>query len=73
MTYIEYFKLQAKNLFKDYKTKAPYFDNAIDDYLYEYNPKFFDIEEIIMAYDLDQENFSLMSAQHIIALNCRLQ
>ena len=68
MTYIEYFKLQAKNLFKDYKTKSPYFDNAIDDYSYEYNPKYFNIEEIIMAYDLDEDNFSLMNAQHIIAI-----
>ncbi|MDX1902273.1 MAG: hypothetical protein SFW66_09810 [Gammaproteobacteria bacterium] len=68
MTHIEYFKLQAKNLFKDYKTKSPYFDNVIDDYLYEYNPKYFDIEEIIMAYDLDEDDFTLMNAQHIIAL-----
>jgi hypothetical protein len=67
MTHIKYFKLQAKNLFKDYKTKSPHFDNAIDDYLYEYNPKYFDIEEIILAYDLDEDDFTLMNAQHIIA------
>ena len=68
MTHIEYFKLQAKNLFKDYKTKSPYFDNTIDDYLYEYTPKYFDIDGIVVAYDLDEENFSLMNAQHIISL-----
>lgn len=68
MTHIEYFKLQAKNLFKDYKTKTPKFDAAINDFLLEYNPKYFDIEEIILAYDLDEDNFSLMNAQHIIAL-----
>jgi len=28
----------------------------------------FDIEEIILAYDLDEDEFSLMNAQHIIAL-----
>jgi hypothetical protein len=68
MTHIEYFKLQAKNLFKDYKTKKPHFDVAIDDFLYEYNPKYFDIDGIIVAYDLDEDNFSLMNAQHIISL-----
>ena len=68
MTHIEFFKLQAKNLFRDYKTKTQYFDKAIDDYLYQYNPKYFDIEEIIMAYDLDEDEFSLMNAQHVIAL-----
>lgn len=68
MTHLEYFKLQAKNLFKDYKTKIPYFDEVISDYLYEYNPQYFDIEDIIMSYDVDEENFSLMKAQHIIAL-----
>lgn len=68
MTHIEYFKLQAKNLFRDYKTKTQYFDKAIDSYLHKYNPKYFDIEEIILAYDLDEDDFSLMKAQHIIAL-----
>lgn len=62
MTHIEYFKLQAKNLFKDYKTKTKPFD------LYEYNPKYFDINGIVVDYDLDEDNFSLMNAQHIISL-----
>lgn len=68
MTHIEYFKFQAKNLFKDYKTKTSYLDEVIDDYIYKYNPKYFDINEIIMVYDVDEENFSLMKAQHIISL-----
>jgi hypothetical protein len=67
MTHIEYFKLQAKNLFRDYKTKTQYFDTAIGDYLYRYNSKYFDIEEIILAYDLDEDDFTLMNAQHVIA------
>ena len=62
MTHIEYFKLQAKNLFKDYKTKTKPFD------IYEYNPKYFDVDGIVVAYDLDEDNFSLMNAQHIISL-----
>lgn len=68
MTHIEYFKLQAKKLLKDYKTKTPCFDKTIEDYLYGYNPKYFDIDEVIIAYDVDEDNFSLMKAQHIIAI-----
>ena len=64
MTHIEYFKLQAKNLLKDYKTKIP----STDDYLYEYAPTYFDIDAIILTYDVDEDDFSLMKAQHIIAL-----
>lgn len=62
MTHIEYFKLQAKNLFKDFKTKTKPFD------LYEYNPQYFDIDRIVVDYDFDEDNFSLMNAQHIISL-----
>ncbi|AWI58435.1 hypothetical protein [Sinorhizobium fredii] len=68
MTPIEYLKLQAKNLFRDFKTKTPVFDEVLGDYLYEYNPKYFDIDRIVVEHDLDEEDFSLMNAQHIIAL-----
>jgi len=66
MTHIEYFKCQAKNLFKDYKTQSPCDDDELIDY--KYDPKFFDIDGIIVDYDLDEENLSLMKLQHIIAL-----
>lgn len=52
MTHLEYFKLQAKNLFKDFKAKTS---------------KYFDVDEILLAYDWDEQNFSLMKAQHTIA------
>lgn len=68
MTHIEYFKLQAKNLIKDFKTKTTQFDEVIGDYLNEYQPKYFDIDGIILFYEIDEDNFSLMKAQHIIAL-----
>lgn len=68
MTHIEYFKFQAKNLLKDFKTKTPQFDEAISNYFNEYQPQYFDIDEIILSYDIDEDNFSLMKAQHIIAL-----
>lgn len=67
MTHTEFFKLQAKNLFRDYQTKTKVFDQAIGDYLYEYSPKYFDIDSILLYYDFDEEDFSLMKAQHIIA------
>jgi len=66
MTHIEYFKLQAKNLFRDYKTQTSYIEDG--DTYYKYAPKFFDIDGIIVDYDLDEENLSLMKLQHIIAL-----
>lgn len=64
MNPIAYFKLQAKNLLRDYKTKKP--SNAADGYC-EYDPEYFDIDGIFLDYDWDEENFSLMKAQHLIA------
>jgi hypothetical protein len=68
MTPIDYFKLQAKNLFRDYKTKAPYIDEADGNSYYKYDPKYFDVDAILIDYGWDEEGFSLMNAQHIIAL-----
>lgn len=67
LEYIEYFKIQVNNLIEDYKTQTPYFDDVIGDYLYQYNPKHFDIEEIIMSFDVDEKNFNLTESQDIIA------
>ncbi len=67
MNTIDYFKLQAKNLHRDFKTKKPVFDEKIGDFLFEYEPKNFDIDAIVCDFDLDEDNFSLMNAQHIIA------
>ena len=64
---IDYFKLQAKNLHKDYKTQTPYFDTALSRHLYKYNPKYFDINRLIIDDEIDENNFTLMKAQHIIA------
>jgi hypothetical protein len=68
MKTIDYFKLQAKNLHRDFKTKTPsFFDKGIYDFIYEYTPKYFDINGIVCDFDLDEDNFSLMNAQHVIA------
>jgi len=66
MTPIDYFKLQAKNLFKDYQTKTPYIEDGFS--YFNYSPKHFDIDRIFVEYDWDEENFSLMKAQHLFAL-----
>lgn len=69
---IEYFKLQAKNLFRDYKTQTSYNDADGDSY-YDYNPKYFDIDTIFMEYHgffdegWDEGNLSLMKVQHLFA------
>ena len=67
MNTIDYFKLQAKNLHRDFKTKTPVFDKMINDFLYQYTPKYFYIDAIVLDFNIDEENFSLMNAQHVIA------
>lgn len=67
MEHIEYFKLQAKNLLKDYKTR--FFNEESN--LYDYKPKYFDIGKLFIDFGFpdNKEDFSftLMNAQHIIA------
>lgn len=69
MNYITYFKSQAKKFYKDFQTQ--YIPE--NDEFYSYKPKFWaDIDEIILSFDIDEDNFSLMKAQHIIALLANL-
>ena len=70
MKHIPYFKLQAKNLFRDYKTKTPYVDDVFVFSSYNYSPKYYDIDRILVDYDYDENEFTLMKAQHLIALMC---
>lgn len=66
MSNIEYFKLQANNLFEDWKTKFPVKDDDL--VIYQYNPKYFDMDEIVCTFDIDEDNFNLIEAQDIIAI-----
>ncbi len=68
MTPIDYFKLQAKNLFRDYKTQTSYVDEIAGNTYYKYEPKYFDIERIFIEYDWNEVDFTLMKAQHLISL-----
>lgn len=67
MKTIEYFKLQAKNLNKDFKTQKTYFDPTYGYDLYVYAPKFFDVDALALDFNIDEDNFTLMNAQHYIA------
>jgi hypothetical protein len=64
---IDYFRLQAKNLHRDFKTQTPLVDKTTSDYHYAYSPKYFQVYDIILDFGVDEENFTLMNAQHIIA------
>lgn len=67
MTPIAYFKLQAKNLHSDIKTQ--FFSDEKG--LLDYKPRFFDVNGIILDYDLDEKDQkfkTLGKAQWIIAL-----
>ena len=66
MNHNDFFKLQAKNLHRDYKTQKTVLNENGESYL-EYEPKFFDIDAIFEDYEIDNEDFSLMSAQHLVA------
>lgn len=67
MKTVEYFKLQAKNLHKDFKTQESYFDDECGSDLLRYAPKFFDVDALALDFDIDEDNFTLMNAQHYIA------
>lgn len=58
MNTIDYFKLQAKNLLRDFKTQTPLVGKTIGDFQYEYSPKYFQIYDIISDFGIDEENFT---------------
>lgn len=62
MNNISFYKLQAKNLFRDIKLELQQEDEN-----YVFASKFFDVNAIISDFEVDLDNFSLMKAQHLIA------
>ena len=70
---IQYFKLQAKHLHSDLQTRtSPSTDFGMfyDDFYYDYNPKFFNVKQLLWDMGLSEEPkklFGLMRCQHIIA------
>ena len=67
MSRVDYFKAQAKKLFKDYKTRTSYADEVDGRTYYSYSPTYFDIDRIFLEFDWVEENFTLMKAQHLFA------
>lgn len=63
---IDFFRLQAKNLHKDFKTQTPALPS--DDSINHYDTTYFDVDGIVIDFDLDEDKLTLMKAQHIIAL-----
>lgn len=59
---IDYFKLQAKNLFHDIKL-----DFMQNEEKYVCAPRFFDTNAVMSDFDADCNDFSLMKAQHLLA------
>lgn len=72
MTPIEYLKFQAKNLYKDFKTQTSSFDPKLRRNVYEYDPRFFKIDLLVDDFNINEENFKLGNAQHVIAKLCGL-
>lgn len=62
-----YFKLQAKNLFKDYKTQTTQVDGEGGHSYFAYKPKYFDIDQVFEDFGGPEVDFSLMKAQHLFA------
>lgn len=62
MSNLEYFKLQAKNLMRDWNTHQE--DEELG---YVYTPQFFDIDGLLLAFNEDETKFCLQRAQHLIA------
>ncbi|MFP9116088.1 hypothetical protein ACLI1A_19275 [Flavobacterium sp. RHBU_3] len=70
---IEYLKLQAKNLHRDFKTQTSSFNQELRRNVYNYDPKFFKFDLLVNDFNINEEKFTLMNAQHIIAKLCGLE
>jgi len=70
---IEYLKLQAKNLHKDFKTQTSSFDPKLGRNRFDYEPRFFKIDLLVNDFNINEENFKLGNAQHVIAKLCGLE
>ena len=57
MNAIDFFKLQSKNLHRDFKTRKLVFNNEFGELSFEFEPKHFDIELVIYDFNLDAGKF----------------
>ena len=67
MDIIKYFKLQAKNLLKDFKENQGFFENR-GKFEYETDrEKYFKVSMVFDDFNVDETNFKLGNSQHVIA------
>ena len=67
MDIIKYFKLQAKNLLKDFKKNQTFFENR-EKFDYEIDhEKYFKVSMVFDDFNVDESNFKLGNSQHVIA------
>ncbi len=67
MDIIKYFKLQAKNLLKDFKENQAFFENR-GKFEYEIDrEKYFKVSMVFADFNVDETNFKLGNSQHVIA------
>lgn len=69
MSNLEFFKKEAKNLLKDWKTqsKSVGSDSSVS---FSYSLKFYDVKNLFLSYefsDKDEQDIKLSRAQHMIA------
>lgn len=69
MSNLEFFKKEAKNLLKDWKTqtKSVGSDSSVS---FSYSPKFYNVKDLFLSYefsDKDEQDIKLSCAQHLIA------
>ena len=69
MSNLEFFKREAKNLLKDWKTQTKTVESN-GSISYNYSPKFYDMKDLFLCYgfsDKDEHDIKLSCAQHLIA------
>ncbi len=64
MTYLDYFRLQSKNLYRAWKTHK---EN--DEGIYEYDSHLFDVDDFLLYFEENghEKEFCLQRAQHLVA------
>ncbi len=64
MTYLDFFRLQAKNLYRAWKTHK---EN--EEGFYDYESPLFDVNDFLLYFDEDdhEKEFCLQRAQHLVA------
>lgn len=69
MSNLEFFKKEAKNLLKDWKTRTKTVESD-GSVAYSYSPKFYDVKDLFLSYEFSdkyEQDIKLSRAQHLVA------